>query len=99
MAAGDLHAWSALTGATRLLGEDAAVISVKRSPNARSAGYLQVLADASGENPPSTRLRTSRIVGLQRTVSVAADATAFVLGDYGRVVYATSAGVFDAVAY
>ncbi|MDB4963600.1 MAG: hypothetical protein JWP01_3599 [Myxococcales bacterium] len=98
-ATGDLRAWNARSGAKRLLGRDAAVISVQRSPDLRTAGYLQLQEPPTDDSPPGTLLRISRIVGLQRTIRVDENVTSFAMGWFGRVVYTTSTGVVDAITY
>ena len=96
-AKGDLRSYNAITGATRLVGHDAWVMSVQR--NTVNAGYLQVMPATDPSAPPAMRLHLSRLFGTPRNVLVSRDAvTSFALGYFGRVIYATEDGVFDALA-
>lgn len=93
--AGALQAWSAATGATRLLAHHAEVGSAQQGPDATLAAFLAL---APPDAAPGSRLDLAYLAGAPRTVQVAAPVTSLSLGWYGRIVYTTDDGVYDAVA-
>ncbi len=99
MATGELRVWNVVTASSRLLGSNAAVMTVQASPRGDYVGFLSMTASADPQTPPTTRLELARTSGRGAARVVAVDATSLAIGKRGHVVYATSAGVYRANAF
>lgn len=99
LAAGDLEAWNAYTGARTRLGARAAVMSIQVSQRGRVVGFLSVTPDPTGETPPKTTLQVARPNIFRPAQTVAKDATSLAVSDSGRVIYATPTGLFGAYTF
>jgi hypothetical protein len=95
-ATGTLTTWSAASHTARVLGNNAAVMSIDRGPDGEHIGFLTATFDPTGQNPPATSFSLARLHGPWPTSTVAADANSLAVGWLGRVFYTTPNGVYAA---
>ncbi|MGZ3425923.1 MAG: WD40 repeat domain-containing protein [Polyangia bacterium] len=95
-AAGDLRRYSTLSGRSRLLVHDGFAMSLALSPDGERAGILALGPSPADGTPPRTTLELAPIDGPGGARTVARDVTSFAVGDGGRVLYTTNAGLYAA---
>jgi len=98
-AAGDLRRFSRATGRSRLLAHDAFAMTLSWSPDAATAGVTTLGPQPNPDTPPRTTLKLAAADGPGGARTVARDVTSFVVGDGGRVLYTTDAGLWAAFSF
>jgi hypothetical protein len=98
-AAGDLRRFNVRTGATALVAHDVFAMATELSPDGNMAGIITLGPQRDPGTPPPTTLKLAPLAtnGALRTIEK--DVTTFTVGDGGRVVYATTAGLWSALTF